>query len=347
MPDLTTTYLGLKLRSPLVPSSSPLCQSLDHLKRMEAAGAGAVVLHSLFEEQINFESRVLDHYLTYGTESYPEALSYFPEPHEFRLTPDQYLEHIRQAKEAVSIPVIGSLNGISSGGWIRFSAQANWIAYARLMEEAGADALEVNMYFVPADPDLSGDAVEDMYADLLVDVRNMVQIPLAVKISPFFTSLPHMARRLVRAGADGLVLFNRFYQPDLDLETLEVTPHLVLSDSNDLRLPLRWIAILYGRVQADLALTSGVHTAEDALKGLMAGASVTMLASELLRHGIDRLRVIGDDLRRWMEEHDYESVAQMRGSMSQKSVAYPAAFERAQYVRQVGTLEPADFPTPH
>jgi len=334
MPDLSTTYLGLSLKNPIVPSSSPLCKSLDNLKQMEDAGAGAIVLHSLFEEQINFESRALDDYLTHGTESFAEAISYFPEPKRFRLTPDQYLEHVRKAKEAVSIPVIGSLNGVSSGGWVR---------YAKRMEEAGADALELNIYFLSTDPELRGDLVEEMYADLLVDVKRTINIPVAVKLSPFFSSLPNMARRLVRAGANGLVLFNRFYQPDLDIEALEVVPHLVLSDSNELRLPLRWIAILYGRVEADLALTSGVHTAEDALKGLMAGANVVMLASELLAKGIWRIDEILRDLHAWMVEHEYDSVAQMRGSLSQIKAGEPAAFERAQYVKIVGTLEPPAY----
>jgi dihydroorotate dehydrogenase (fumarate) len=340
MPDLSTTYLGLRLSSPLVPSASPLSKSLDNLKRMEDAGAGAVVLHSLFEEQINAESNALDHFLSYGAESYAEALTYFPEPQAYRLTPAQYLEHIRQAKETVSLPIIASLNGVSTGGWVRRTAEANWIKYARLMQEAGADALELNLYFVPADSDLTSDAVEDMYADLLIDVRHTVDVPIAMKLTPFFSALPNMAQRLARAGANGLVLFNRFYQPDLDIEQLEVVPHLVLSHSDELRLPLRWIAIFYGRVSADLALTTGVHTAEDAIKGLMAGASVTMMCSALLQNGIDHLRLVREGMLRWMEAHEYESVAQMRGSLSQKSAPFPEAFERAQYVKIVGTLEP-------
>lgn len=341
MPDLSTTYLGLSLSSPLVPSPSPLCKSLDNLKRMEAAGAGAVVLHSLFEEQINHESQALDYYLTHGAESYPEALSYFPEPQRYRLAPEQYLEHIRKAKEALDIPVIASLNGVSSGGWIQRTQQANWIKYARLMQEAGADALELNLYFVPTEVTLFSETVEDMYADLLVDVRNTVTLPVAMKLNPFFTSLPNVAQRLVRAGARGLVLFNRFYQPDLDIETLDVVPHLVLSTSEELRLPLRWIAILYGRIEADLALTTGVHTAEDALKGLLAGASVTMMTSALLLHGIDHLRTVREGILRWMEAHEYESVTQLRGSLSQRSAPFPAAYERAQYVKIVGTLDVA------
>ncbi len=339
MPDLTTTYLGFKLASPLVPSASPLSKSVDNLKRMEEAGAGAVVLHSLFEEQINAESHVLDHFLTHSAESYAEALTYFPEPNAYRLTPDQYLEHIHKAKEAVHLPIIASLNGVSSGGWIRYTHQGRWIEYAHKIEEAGADALELNVYYVPTDPGLFGEAIEDMHIDLAHDVRRSVSIPVAVKLSPFFTNMANLASRLDRVGVSALVLFNRFYQPDIDLETLEVAPRIVLSNSHDLNLPLRWVAILYGRLQADLALTSGVHTAEDALKGLMAGATVTMMASELLKNGIGRLAEIRRDLERWLEEHEYESVAQLRGSMSQLHVKEPAAFERAHYVRLIGTQE--------
>ncbi len=333
MPDLSTTYLGLNLSSPLVPSASPLSRSLDNIKRMEDAGAAAVVFYSLFEEQINHESQELDFYLSRGTQSFAEALTYFPEPREFTLTPDQYLEHVRKAKAAVSVPIIASLNGVSSGGWIK---------YALKIEEAGADALELNMYFVPTDADTRSDVLEDMYVDLLVDVQRTVKIPVAVKLSPFFTSLPHTAQRLVRAGAKGLVLFNRFYQPDFDLEALEVVvrPELsTLHTPQALRLPLRWIAILYNRLPVDFALTSGVHTAEDAIKGVMAGASITMMASELLQNGIGRLTAIKADMHRWLEEHEYESVTQMRGSMSQKSVAFPAAFERAHYMRALTGYE--------
>jgi dihydroorotate dehydrogenase (fumarate) len=340
MPNLNTTYLGLAINSPLVASSSPLCKSVDNLKRMEEAGAGAVVLHSLFEEQINAESHALDYFLAHGAESYSEALTYFPEPQTYRLTPTQYLEHIRKAKDAVKLPVIASLNGVSTGGWIRREGEADWVKYARLMEAAGADALELNLYFVPTDPDVYSETVEDMYADLLIDVKRTVDIPVAMKLGPFFSSLPNMVRRLERAGADGLVLFNRFYQPDLDIENLEVVSHAVLSTSDDLRLPLRWVAILYGRVGPDLALSTGVHTTEDVVKGLMAGAQVTMLTSELLQHGIGRLREITTELRAWLEQHDYTSVDEMRGSLSQKSIPFPAAYERAQYVKIVGTWEP-------
>ncbi len=340
MTDFSTTYLGLKLDSPLVPSASPLSRSLDNLKRMEEAGAGAVVLHSLFEEQINAESHTLDYFLAHGSESNAEALSYFPEASAYRLSPELYLEHIRRAKAAVRIPIIASLNGVSAGpGYAVNKRQRDWIKYAHLMEEAGADALELNLYYVPTDPDLLADTVEDMYADLLIDVRHTVQIPVAMKLSPFFSCLPNMARRLADCGAAGLVLFNRFYQPDIDLDTLEVAPHLNLTtpqEAQALRVPLRWIALLYGRVGVDLALSSGVHSAEDALKGVLAGAKVVMMASALLMHGIVRLTEIRTRMLQWMDAHEYESITQMCGSVSQKSVAHPAAFERASYIKSIG-----------
>ena len=330
MPDLTTTYLGLRLKNPLVASASPLSKKVELVQRLEEAGAAAVVLYSLFEEQITHESRELDHYLTHGTESYAEALSYFPDLDQYNLEPESYLEHVQRVKRAVDIPVIGSLNGISPGGWVE---------YARKIEQAGADALELNIYYLPADVSLGSAELEEIYITLLRDIRRQVRIPIAVKLSPFFTALPYMARRLVQAGADGLVLFNRFYQPDFDLETLEVVPNLTLSSSHDLRLPLRWIAMLYGRIEADFALTSGVHSAEDVLKAMMAGANVAMLTSELLAHGIWRLQDILDDLRIWMDAHEYESIAQMRGSMSQRAVAEPAAFERSNYMIALNSFD--------
>jgi dihydroorotate dehydrogenase (fumarate) len=330
MIDLTTTYLGMPLKNPLVVSASPLSKKLDLVRRMEEAGAAAVVLYSLFEEQIAHESHELDHFLSRGTDTYGEALSYFPDLDHYNLEPDTYVEHLHRVKQAVEIPVIGSLNGISSGGWVE---------YARKIEQAGADALELNIYYLPTDRDVSSGELEENYLALVRAVRAQVDIPIALKLSPFFTSLPHMARRFVEAGADGLVLFNRFYQPDFDLETLEVVPSLTLSDSHDLRLPLRWIAILYGRVAADLALTSGVHTERDVLKAMMAGANVAMLASELIANGVGRLSEILGDLRAWMEEYAYESITQMRGSMSQRAVAEPAAFERANYMRALNTFD--------
>jgi len=329
--DLTTTYMGMTLKHPIVPSSSPLSESLAGIRRMEDAGAAAVVLYSLFEEQITFESQQLDHYLGYGVDAFAEALSYFPEMETYHVGPDRYLDLIRQAKEAVDIPIIGSLNGVSTGGWIE---------YARKIEEAGADGLELNVYYIPTDPTLPGAEVEQLYVDVLRDVKKAVDIPVAMKLSPFFSATGHVAQRLADEGADALVLFNRFYQPDFDLVNLEVAPHLVLSKSHELRLPLRWIAILYGRVPVDLAVTTGIHTHEDVLKALMAGAKVTMMASELLQYGLDRIREILEGMEEWMEQYEYESVAQMQGSMSQKHVAEPAAFERANYMKVLGSFRP-------
>ncbi|MDW8053507.1 MAG: dihydroorotate dehydrogenase-like protein [Anaerolineae bacterium] len=324
MVDLSTTYLGLQLAHPIVPSAGPLTSRLDRIKRLEDAGAPAVVLVSLFEEQIEHESLLLDHYLSYGAETYAEALSYFPDLGSYNLGPEEYLKLIQRAKAETSIPIIASLNGVSSGGWTE---------YARQIEQAGADALELNIYYVAADIHVTGAEVEQRYIDVLKQVRQVVSIPLAVKVGPFFSAMANMAKRLVEAGANGLVLFNRFYQPDFDIEALEVVPHLVLSTSDELRLPLRWIAILYGRVKAALALSTGVHTHEDVIKGIMAGASVTMLTSELLRHGPGRISQLVRDLSEWMEQHEYGAVAQMRGCLSQRSVANPDAFERANYAK--------------
>jgi dihydroorotate dehydrogenase (fumarate) len=324
MTDLSTTYLGLNLKNPLVASSSPFSKKIDTIRKMEDVGLSAVVMHSLFEEQITHESNELDHFLNYGTESFAEALTYFPDLEKYNLDPDAYLELIRKAREAVQIPVIASLNGITSGGWVDT---------ARRIEQAGASALELNLYYLPTDPNLSGAELEDEYLRLVRDICAKVKIPLAVKLSPFFTSLPQMAKRLANAGARGLVLFNRFYQPDLDLEKLEVTPQLKLSTSDDLRLPLRWIAILYGRVQADFALTGGVHTGQDLIKAMMAGASVAMTASSLLKNGLEHAGRILKEAEEWMSAHEYKSIRQMQGSMSQKSVAEPAAFERANYMK--------------
>jgi dihydroorotate dehydrogenase (fumarate) len=330
MVDLTTTYLGLPLKNPVVASASPISKKLDGIRRLEDAGVGAVVMYSLFEEQIVQESLALDHYLNRGTESFAESLTYFPDLQHYNVGPEEYLNLIRKAKQSVNVPIIGSLNGISTGGWID---------YASKIEQAGADALELNVYYIPTDFDLTSQEMEQTYVDLVKDVRAKVSIPLAVKLSPYFTTLPNLASRLVGAGANGLVLFNRFLQPDLDIETLEVTPNLVLSNSSELRLPLRWTAILYGRVQADLAITSGVHTAQDVLKAMMAGASVTMLASELLQNGIKRVGEIVTDMQAWMETFEYQSVQQMKGSMSQRAVAEPAAFERANYMKALTTFD--------
>jgi dihydroorotate dehydrogenase (fumarate) len=330
--DLTTKYMGLELKNPIVPSSSPLSRHISTLRRMEDAGAGAVVLYSLFEEEIRAESKTLNEYLLQGTEIYPESITFFPEAPSYRMVgPEAYLEHIQRAKEALDIPVIASLNGVSTGGWIE---------YASKIEQAGADALELNIYYIPTQAELSGSEVEQIYVDVLRDVKNAVDIPVAMKLSPYFSALANVSGRLVEAGADALVLFNRFYQPDLDLENLEVVPHLVLSESYEMRLPLRWIAILYGRVQTDLALTTGVHTAEDVLKGLAAGAAVTMMASELLENGLGRIGELLADVALWLVENEYNSLDELRGSLSQVNVAAPAAFERANYIQVVSSYGP-------
>ena len=324
MVDLSTRYLGLRLANPLVASASPLCESVDNIRAMEDAGAAAVVLHSLFEEQIDVESTHLDRYLSHGSESYAEALDYFPDLTGYNLGPEGYLEHVRRAKEAVGIPIIGSLNGVSSGGWIEF---------AKKIEQAGADALELNVYYLPTDPLLTSTEVERMYAELVRDVKASVTIPVAVKLGHAFTALANVARHLDLVGADGLVLFNRFYLPDFDLEQLEVTPRLTLSNPHELLLRLHWVAILYGHVKADLAVTGGVHGSAQVLKAMMAGARVAMMTSALLQNGITHFARVRTDILEWMEEHEYASIAEMQGSMSYRSVAEPAAFERANYMK--------------
>jgi dihydroorotate dehydrogenase (fumarate) len=331
--DLSTTYLGLKLRTPLVPSASPLSEEIDTIRRMEDAGAAAVVLHSLFEEQLRADRLELHHHLTCGTESYAESLTYFPEPEEFHLGPEGYLEHVRKAKEAVGIPVIASLNGASVGGWTDYAAQ---------MQQAGADALELNIYSIPTDVDRTGAEIEQTYLDIVRAVKSVVTIPVAVKLGPFFSNLANLAKRLADAGAGGLVLFNRFYQPDIDLDELEVRPNVLLSTPQALRLPLRWIAILDGRVRVDLAATSGIHTAHDVLKMLMVGARATMLCSVLLKRGVEHIRVIEQGLRAWLEEHEYQSVRQLQGSLSQRHCPDPSAFERAQYVKTLQSYRPQE-----
>jgi dihydroorotate dehydrogenase (fumarate) len=330
MVDLSTTYLGLQLKNPVVASASPISKKLDGIRSLEDAGAGAVVMYSLFEEQIVHESLALDYYLSRGTDTYAEAITYFPDLQHYNIGPEQYLNLIHKAKQSVSIPIIGSLNGISTGGWVD---------YAKKIEQAGADALELNVYYIPTDFNLSSQELEQAYVDLVKDIRGQIHIPLAVKLSPYFTSLPNFCSRLVQAGASGLVLFNRFMQPDLDIETLEVTPNLVLSDSKELRLPLRWIAILYGRIAADLALTTGVHTAQDVLKAMMAGANVSMMTSALLTNGVKHIGEVLGGIQTWMESFEYESVKQMRGSMSQRAVAEPSAFERANYMKALTSFD--------
>jgi dihydroorotate dehydrogenase (fumarate) len=329
MTDLSTTYLGLRLKNPLVASASPLSKKVEQAVQLEEAGIAAIVMYSLFEEQIIHESLELDHYLTRNKDSYSEALSYLPDAGTYSLTPEKYVGHVSALKKALKIPVIGSLNGVSKGGWTK---------YARRIQDAGADALELNLYYLPTDLSLRSNEVEDAQVDLVSQVKSVITIPLSVKISPFVTSLPNFAGRLADAGADGLVLFNRFYQPDFDLDELEIIHSLDLSTSAELRLPLRWISILYGKVKADFALTSGIHTSKDVLKAMMGGAKVAMLASALLHNGEQVISSILNELGLWMETREYKSIQQMQGSMSQKSVKEPAAFERANYMKVLGSF---------
>jgi dihydroorotate dehydrogenase (fumarate) len=323
MPDLSTKYLGLDLKNPLVASAGPLTKDLDNFRRLEDAGAAAIVLHSLFEEQINLESYELDRWLS-PNEGFAEAQTYLPDLTDYNIGPEGYVEHIHKAKQAVGIPVIGSLNGVSTGGWIR---------YAKLIEEAGADALELNIYYLSVNPAFDSAQVEMMQRDLVAEVKSSIGIPVAVKLGPYFSAIPNMMVKLDQAGADGLVLFNRFYQPDFDLESLQVVPNLILSNSQELLMRLHWVAILYGSVKADMAITGGVHTATDVVKSMMAGARVAMMTSALLRHGIGHLETVRSQLIEWMVEHEYESITEMQGSMSLRSVPEPDAFERANYMR--------------
>ena len=330
--DLSTNYMGLKLKSPLVPSASPLSRDIDTVKRLEDAGASAIVLYSIFEEQLAFEAEELDYFLTRGAESFSEALSYFPHQEDYNLGPEEYLQHIRKCKEAVGIPVIASINGVSTGGWID---------YAKKIEQAGADGLELNVYFLATDLDSDARQVENQYRVILKAVKSNVKIPVAIKLGPYFSSMAKMAADLDTDGADALVMFNRFYQPDLDLESLEVRPGVVLSSSNDLCLPLRWIAILFGKIKASMAGTTGVHTGMDVLKLIMAGADVAQMCAVLLKNGPQHLSIILNEMKRWMEEKEYDSIEKMKGSMSQKSVAEPSAFERANYMKALNEFTSA------
>ena len=329
MPDLTTTYLGLKLKNPVVASASPLSERVETVRRLEEAGTAAVVMYSLFEEQIIHESLELDHYLTYGTDSFAEALSYLPDIGRYSLGPEKYLDQVNALKHAVSIPVIGSLNGVSTGGWIE---------YAKKIEEAGADALELNIYYLPFNPELTSAKLEQNYIELIRNVKAQIHIPLAVKLGPYFTGLANVLRQFAEAGADGLVLFNRFYQPDFDLDEFDVVPNLQLSASDEMRMPLRWIALLYGQVEADFALTTGIHTGIDAVKAVMAGANVAMMASELLKNGPGRVAEILAEFTAWMEENEYDSVEQMRGSMSAKAIGRTNTLRRANYIQTLNSF---------
>ncbi len=326
---LATHYLGLTLSSPLVVGAcGPLTENLHHLRHIEDAGAGAVVLHSLFEEQLQRDRFELDYYLNQGTESYAEALTYFPHQPLFHVSAETYLDHIQRAKAMVDIPIIVSLNGDAPGGWTD---------YAKQLEAAGADALELNIYAVPTDPSQTAAELEQAHLDIVRSVIHHVNIPIAVKLSPYFTNLANFTHQISMAGVNGLVLFNRFYQPDIDLEALEVLPRVLLSTSQDLRLPLRWVAILYGTLPLDFAATGGIHQAQDAIKLLMAGASVTQMVSALLRHGIDHLHTVNQGIQEWLKSHEYESIQQLQGSMSQINCPNPSAFERAQYIKSIQT----------
>ncbi|MGA2061072.1 MAG: dihydroorotate dehydrogenase-like protein [Thermoguttaceae bacterium] len=322
--NLSTKYLGLNLKNPLVISSCPLTGKIEWLKRLEAAGAAAAVMPSLFEEQIEHDEMEMTKAQEFGTESFAEALTYFPEMQNYNTGPEEYLEAIEQAKRAVKMPIIASLNGTSKGGWVR---------YAKTMQDAGADALELNVYYVATDPTMGAMEVEAQYLDLVAAVKESISIPLAVKIGPYFSAMANMAHRLVRAGADGLVLFNRFLQPDIDLDSLETTPKLVLSDAQEFLKPLRWVAILHGRVNCSLAITSGIHDADALIKALLAGADVGMIASAIYHKGFKQVEEIIRGLARWMEEKEYESVEQLKGSVSQENCPDPEAFARGNYMK--------------
>lgn len=324
MVDLRTTYMGMELAHPVIASASPLSKDVDGIKRLEDGGAAAIVMFSLFEEQIRHEREAVEHLTDLGAESFAESLSYFPALPDFRVGPDRYLTLIRRAREAVRVPIIASLNGVTSEGWVD---------YAKQIHQAGASAIELNVYSIAADLALTGRDVEERYLAILRAVKAAVPIPVAMKLSPFFSAFGNMAKQLDDAGADALVLFNRFYQPDFDLERLEVVPNLELSAPGEIRLPLLWIAVLHGRVRASLAATTGVHTPAEVLKYLMAGADAVMTTSSLLRKGPQHLGALVAGAREWMEQRGYASVAQMKGSMSQRKVADPAAFERANYLR--------------
>lgn len=324
MIDLSTTYMGRKLQNPVVPSASPLMHDLDRVKRMEDAGASAIIMYSLFEEQIKYEAAELNYFLDKGSDSFAESLSYFPQSDEFYLGPELYLKQIQKLKDTVQIPVYASLNGADAG---------DWTGYAKLIEEAGADGIELNIYHMETATDVDPRSVEQLYVDIVKAVKAKTTLPVAVKLSPYFSAMGVMAKQLTDAGANALVLFNRFYQPDFDLEALEVVPHLVLSTSHELRLPLRWIAILYGRIECSFAITRGVHSYEDVLKAMMAGADIAQITSVLLKEGVGTIKKILKDLTEWMEEHEYDSIDMMKGSLSQKSCPDPTAFERANYMK--------------
>ena len=326
--ELSTNYLGLQLKHPFIPGASPLADNLETVKQLEDAGASAIVLRSLFEEQIEMDWRGVDALMLSHEESSAEAISYFPRAEEFALTPDRYLEHIAAVRASVDIPVIASLNGVTPGGWV---------SLAESMQQAGADALELNIYQLPADPEVSGSEIEDTVVQLLDTMLERITIPVAVKLSPFYSSLPNFAKRLAASGADGLVLFNRFYQPDVDIEELEVAPSLQLSDSSELLLRLRWMAILESIENLDFSLSGGVHTGSDAVKALMAGSTTVQMVSCLLKNGPGHLKKIITEVNEWMTEHEYASVNELRGCMSYRKCPDPGGYERANYLRVLQT----------
>ena len=324
MIDLSTKYLGIQLKNPLVASASPLCENIENIKQMEKSGIAAVVLHSLFEEQVLLQEKELNYALTQQTESYAESLSYFPDINDYRFAPDEYVEYITKVKKAVDIPIIGSLNGISNSGWIH---------YGKKIEEAGADALELNVYYLPTEKTKSCQKIEQYYFDLVKELRQNITIPVAVKLSPYFSSIPFVAHKIVEQGANGLVLFNRFYQPDIDLMEMSITPNLELSSSSELRLRLRWVGILYQYIKADLAITGGVHTVEDVIKGILAGANVTMMTSALLANGIPHINNLVKGIEEWLRRHQYNSIEEIRGLLIPRNIKETDAFERANYMK--------------
>ena len=330
MIDLSMNYMGLKLKNPIVASSSYLWEDPRNIKKAEKSGAAAVVLHSLFEEQLEIPQDELNKFLLQGTESYAEALTYFPEIKEFKFAPDEYIDLLKQIKSDSEIPIIGSLNGVSDGGWIK---------YAEKIEEAGADALELNIYYIPTDPSINSEKIEENYINLVKSVKQKIRIPLAVKLSPYFTSTPNLLKKIEEAGADAFVIFNRFYQPDIDIENLEITKNLVLSSSDELRLRLRWAAIMYGKIKPDIAITGGIHTSPDVIKSIMAGAKVSMMTSALIKNGIEHIEKTLSEVTDWLSKHEYESMKSIQGLLSQENVLEPSAYERANYMKILGSYK--------
>ena len=330
MIDLSTSYMGIKLKNPIVASSSPFWEDIKNIQKAAKSGAAAIVLHSLFQEQTEIEQEELNRFLVQGSESYAEAITYYPEIKEFKFLPEQYVELVKEAKESSGIPIIGSINGVSDGGWIK---------YAQSIEKAGADALELNIYFIPTDTSMTPETIEQNYFNLIKSVKQKIKIPLAVKLSPYFTSTPNTLKNFEKAGADAFVIFNRFYQPDIDIENLEVNPNLVLSTSDELRLRLRWAAIMYGTIKPDIAITGGVHTGSDVIKSIMAGAQVSMMTSALIKNGIDHIEKVLSEVTEWLSKNDYKSIKSIQGLMSQKNVLEPSAYERANYMKTLGSYK--------